>query len=112
MSFDFAKVDLLYYSEMKMHYFGVPSLDAQNELLKGRFGPAPSFVDEGQTRPVASAIVDDTEDDDEWGWEGAAGMEDAKRVGTKHSLRDFHYSLHGKMCRVPKTVAEELELAT
>lgn len=34
MSFDFAKAAWLQYSEKEKNYFGIPSLDAQEALLK------------------------------------------------------------------------------
>lgn len=45
ISFDFAEVTWLQYLDKKMYYFEVPSIEAQDMLLKRRSSPAASVVD-------------------------------------------------------------------
>lgn len=89
MSFDFDKAAWLQYSEKKMDYINVLSLDGQDAHVKGRFSLASSFTDEEQTAALASAVANDTDDDDDFGLEGAFGPDESERVGFKRCLRDF-----------------------
>lgn len=59
MSFEFPKRAWLQYLGKKLDYFTVPPLGAQDASLMMHLSPAPSVLDEGQARPVASAVADD-----------------------------------------------------
>lgn len=50
----------------KLDYFGVPSLGAQDALLKKRSSPVASVVDESQAPLAASVVADDVADDGDW----------------------------------------------
>lgn len=52
--------------EKNINYFEVPSLDAQDALLKERSTPVDSFVDEKQAFPAASEVANDAVDDDDY----------------------------------------------
>lgn len=104
MPFELAKAAWLQYLEKKMYYFDVLSLEAQHALLKRRFSPATSVVDECQ---------DDSDDDDEdWELKGAVVSDDVKNVGAKRCQRDLQRSCRAEKFKVRGTVAKAFEIAS
>lgn len=59
-----------------MDHFGIPSLEAQDALVKRRSNLAASFMDEGHATSAAAVVADDDDaDDDDWDLENAVGLE-------------------------------------
>lgn len=103
--FEFAKAAWLHYSEMKMNYFCVPSLDAQYALLKRDSSTAASFDDEGRAPPTASAVVDDADEDDDRDQNDTVRLDNVVRVGGKRHLHNSLEIYRAKKRRVQWTVA-------
>lgn len=84
-------------------------------MLSPRRSPA-RLVDVEKNANVATNIaesrVDDMpDDDDDWNFESAVGLEEVERAGVKRIFRDFQESCRFKLRKVPGTVAEAVELA-